>query len=422
MPLLGNSSIDRELFLEFLKREKERRAAEKDKYVWEKHARPNQLPPKGNRWSIYLALGGRGSGKTRPMNEFIRKKAHDCKGSHGTIVARTAADIRDVVVETGESSLMKISPPDFMPNYEPSKRRLTWPNGTTATLYSSEEPDALRGHNSHWAAGDELAAWGKSKDDVAAYSNLMFGLRLRWRGIEPQAFFASTPKPCKVIRDLVEQSKKSKSSVIVSCYSTYENKDNLAPKFFSEIITQYEGTRLGRQELDGELLEDIPGQLWTPEMFDEIRVTRNSLPEMVRIVVAIDPSVSSGENSDECGIVVAGLGVDGLFYLLKDASGVMTPSQWAKEAIGQYHRWHADCIIGEKNNGGDLVEVNLRTVDELIPYRAVTASHGKAVRAQPIAALYEQKKVRHLLPEFVLEWDGSLTTTGKKRETGFDKL
>src|SRR6185312_9743311 len=288
MPLLGNSSIDRELFLEFLKREKERRAAEKDKYVWEKHARPNQLPPKHNRWTHYVALGGRGSGKTRPMSEWIRKKAHDCPGSHGTIVARTAADIRDVVVETGESSLMKISPPDFMPLYEPSKRRLTWPNKSTATLYSAEEPDALRGHNSHWAAGDELAAWGKSKDDVAAYSNLMLGLRLSWKGTGPQAFFASTPKPCKIIRDLVEQSNRPKSSIIVSRYSTYENRANLDAKFFSEIITQYEGTRLGRQELDGELLEDIPGQLWTPDMFDDIRVTRASLPEMVRVVVAID--------------------------------------------------------------------------------------------------------------------------------------
>ncbi len=205
--------------------------------------------------------------------------------------------------------------------------------------------------------------------------------------------------------------------------STYENRANLAPKYFSEIITQYEGTRIGRQELDGELLEDIPGQLWTPQMFDEIRVARSAIPEMLRIVVAIDPSVSSSENSDECGIVVVGMGIDGLFYLLKDASGVMSPSAWAKEAIAQYHQWHADCIIGEKNNGGDLVETNLRTVDEFIPYRSVWASHGKAVRAQPIAGLYEQQRVRHVLPSGS-GWvpDNQTTTTGKKFTTGFEEL
>lgn len=416
------SSIERDLAIEFLRQHREKLLAEKDRYVWEKNARANQLPPK--RFTKWICVAGRGWGKTRVLTEFCRKKAFDMPGSHGVIVGRTAADVRDVIVEGGESSLLKISPPDFYPKYEPSKRRLTWPNGTTANLYSADEPDSLRGPQGHWGAGDELAAWATKKDDTEAYDNFMFGIRLKYKGQEPQVMFATTPKPNKVVRALLEAAKNPRSGVVAVRGSTYENRANLAEKFFNEIITQYEGTRIGRQELDGELLEDIPGQLWTPDMFDSIRVSRNAIPEMLRIVVAIDPSVSSGENSDECGIVVAGMGIDGLFYLLQDASGVMSPSAWAKEAIRMYHYWHADCIIGEKNNGGDLVETNLRTVDEFIPYRSVWASHGKVVRAQPIAGLYEQQRVRHVVPAQGGEWssDNTLTATGKKRVTGFEKL
>jgi phage terminase large subunit-like protein len=403
------SNIERQLAIEFLREHREKLLREKDRFIWEKNARPNQLPPK--RFTKWVCIAGRGFGKTRMLTEFCRKKAFEMPGSHGVIVGRTAADVRDVIVEGGESSLLKISPPEFYPKYEPSKRRLTWPNGTTANLYSADEPDSLRGPQGHWGAGDELAAWSTKKDDTEAYDNFMLGVRLKYKGQEPQVMFATTPRPNKIVKALVEAAKKYNSGVVVVRGSTYENRANLAEKFFNEIITQYEGTRLGRQEIDGELLEDIPGQLWTPEMFDDIRVRRDSMPEMVRIVVAIDPSVSSTENSDECGIVVVGFGVDGLFYLLHDGSGVMSPSAWAREAIRLYHLWRADCIIGEKNNGGDLVETNLRTIDEYIPFRSVWASHGKAIRAQPIASLYEQKRVRHLLP-----------TSLSVKATGFEKL
>ncbi len=206
------SSIERQLAIEFLREHREKLLREKDKYVWEKNARPNQLPPK--RFTKWLCIAGRGWGKTRVLTEFCRMKAFTMPGSHGVIVGRTAADVRDVIVEGGESSLLKISPPDFYPKYEPSKRRLTWPNGTTANLYSADEPDSLRGPQGHWGAGDELAAWATKKDDTEAYDNFMFGIRLKYKGQEPQVMFATTPKPNKIVRALLESAKNPRSGVV----------------------------------------------------------------------------------------------------------------------------------------------------------------------------------------------------------------
>jgi phage terminase large subunit-like protein len=242
-------------------------------------------------------------------------------------------------------------------------------------------------HNCHWAACDEIAAWKY----IASWSNLMFGLRLPSR-LGPQVAAATTPKPCPLLAELKADAKKNPHAVIIIGGSTYENRENLDPKFFADITTRYEGTRLGRQELDGELLEDIPGALWTQQKMDDERVLPGEEPEMQRIVVAIDPSTTSGEESNECGISASGRGVDNHLYVLADRSGIMTPLEWANAAISLYHELHADAVIGEANNGGDLIETTLRFIDPTIPYRKVNASRGKTARAEPISALAEQQR------------------------------
>ncbi len=308
------------------------------------------------------------------------------------MIARTAADIREVLID-GESGILAISPPDFRPKYEPTKRRLTWPNGATAVLLSADEPDSIRGINASWAICDEIAAWKY----IASWSNLMFGLRLPSK-LGPQVAAATTPKPCPLLAELKADAKKNPEAVIIIGGSTYENRENLDAKFFNDIVTRYEGTRLGRQELDGELLEDVPGALWTQQRIDDLRVDPKDAPEMRRIVVAIDPSTTSGEESNECGIVACGKGVDGDAYTLADRSGIMTPYEWAMAAITLFHELHADAIIGEANNGGDLIETVLRTIDPTIPYRKVHASRGKTSRAEPISALAEQGREHHVGP------------------------
>ncbi|ADU50161.1 hypothetical protein Tmar_0036 [Thermaerobacter marianensis DSM 12885] len=349
-------------------------------YDWRFWARPKQLPPEGP-WRIWLILAGRGFGKTRTGAEWVREQVERHGRRRIAIVGRTAADVRDVMVE-GESGILSISPPWFRPVYEPSKRRLTWPNGAIATLYSADEPDLLRGpqHDAAWA--DELAAWRRPE----AWDNLMFGLRL---GPDPRVVVTTTPRPVKLIRDLLND-----PTCVVTRGSTYENAANLAPAFLEQIISRYEGTRLGRQELYGEVLDDVPGALWQRKRIDELRV--REAPELVRVVVAIDPAVTSEEGSDETGIVVAGRGVDGDAYVLADRSCRMSPDGWARRAVKAYYDFDGDRIVGEVNNGGDLVETVIRTVDPKVPYKAVRASRGKAVRAEPVAALYEQGKVHHV--------------------------
>jgi phage terminase large subunit-like protein len=350
------------------------------KYRWEIQARPKQLPPPGN-WTLWVTMAGRGSGKTRTGAEYIRSLAK--KGKHGriAIIGPTAADVRDVMIE-GDSGILACSPPDFMPLYEPSKRQLTWPNGVIGKLYSGEEPDRLRGpqHSAGWC--DEIAAW----DYPEAFTQFKLGFRL---GNDLRCVITTTPKPCPIIRELVKQAAAG-SRVVIVRGSTYENRANLAPEFFEDIIRQYEGTRIGRQELDGELLEDTPGALWNTVMLDRTRV--KEAPEMSRIVVSIDPSVTSGEDSDECGITVCGKGIDGDGYVLDDLSGVMTPNEWARISIAAYHNWNADCIVAETNNGGDLVGNTIMAIDPSVPFRKVTASRGKHLRAEPISALWEQNR------------------------------
>jgi phage terminase large subunit-like protein len=274
--------------------------------------------------------------------------------------------------------------PDWnRPLYEPSKRRLTRSNGAIATTYSADEPERLRGPQHDLAAVD-LGSWRRPE----AWDNLLFGLRL---GERPRIAVATTPRPTRLIRDLVAR---SDGSVTITRGTSYENADNLAPDFFGSITRKYSDTRLGRQELLGELLVDVPGALWSLEQIDELRIDR--CPTLSRIVVGVDPSGSGGEESDECGIVCCGTDPDGNGYVLADVSGRYSPPEWARHAVNLYHNLGADGIVAEQNFGSAMVEATIRAIDNSVAYRAVTASRGKVARAEPIAALYEQKRVFHL--------------------------
>jgi phage terminase large subunit-like protein len=349
-------------------------------YDWQFWARPGQLPPPGN-WRVWLLLAGRGFGKTRTGAELMRARVAERTARRLALVAPTAADARNVMVE-GESGILAISPPWDRPRYEPSKRRLTWPNGAIATLYSADEPERLRGpqHDATWC--DELGSWRYPE----AWDMLMFGLRL---GTDPRAVVTTTPRPTKLIRALVAD-----PTAVVTQGSTYENRANLAPAFLDQIIRKYEGTRLGRQEIEAELLDDVPGALWTRGMIEAARA--QTAPPLIRVVVAIDPAATSTADADETGIIVAGRDSQGQGWVLADASGRYQPAEWAKTAVAAYRAHHADRVIAEVNHGGEMVEATLRVIDPNVPFEAVRASRGKVARAEPVAALYEQGRVRHV--------------------------
>jgi len=355
-------------------------AAQELRNDWTVWARPEQLPPPGD-WRVWLLMAGRGFGKTRTGAETVRSRIGAGVARRVALVGPTAADVRDVMVE-GESGLLTIAPPDDRPLFEPSKRRLSWDNGAVATLFSADEPERLRGPQHDFAWCDELVAWRYP----AAWDMLMFGLRL---GADPRVVVTTTPRPTRLIREMLADPK-----VVVTRGRTAENAENLAPAFLAQIVRRYEGTRLGRQELDGELLADVPGALWRHELIDAGRVA--SLPELTRVVVAIDPAVSSGEEADETGIVVAGRDGGGHGYVLADLSGRYAPPEWARAAVAAYAAHHADRVVAEINNGGEMVEATLRVIDPNVPFGAVRASRGKVARAEPVAALYEQGRVHHL--------------------------
>ncbi len=350
-------------------------------YDWEFFGRKNQIPPPGN-WRTWLVMAGRGFGKTRTGAEWIRTQVKSgCRNL--SLVAPTAADVRDVMVE-GESGLLSLYQDFERPLYEPSKRRITWPNGATATTFSADEPERLRGPQSDCAWCDEIGTWRYPE----AFDMLMFGLRI---GDDPRVIVTTTPRPTKLIRDLIRE-----PTTVITRGSSYENRSNLAPAFFEQIVRKYEGTRLGRQELEAELLEDVPGALWSHGIIDAARLRDTDRNRLARVVVAIDPAVTSGEDADETGIVVVGRDNDGHGYVLADLSGKYSPIEWAKIAIAAYRTNQADRIVAETNNGGDMVEQTLRSVDPNIPYTAVHASRGKYTRAEPASALYEQGRIHHV--------------------------
>ena len=364
------------------------------RYDWSFWARPEQRAPTGN-WHIWLILAGRGAGKTRSGAEWIR--ASVCGSTPLTtgryeriaLVAETAADARDVLVE-GTSGLLAIHPSAFRPKFEASKRRLTWPNGAIATLYNATEPDQLRGpqHDAAWC--DELAKWRYARE---TWDMLQFGLRL---GENPRQVVTTTPRPIPIVRDLLAR---DGQGVSLTRGTTYDNRANLAQNFFETIVKHYEGTRLGRQELNAELVDDVAGSLWTRANLDRNRVASgNPLPTMQRVVVGIDPAAKAsadGDRTSETGIVVTGLGDDGRGYVLDDLSCRLSPRGWAAKAIAAFDRYEADALVVEINQGGAMVETVLRAERAGLPLRQVRASRGKTVRAEPIAALYEQGRVSH---------------------------
>jgi len=360
-------------------------------FNWRFWARPNQLRPGTDSaglqridWSYWLLKAGRGFGKTRTGAETVREWVEDYDLIN--LVGPTAADARDVMVQ-GPGGLLSCFPDHQRPIYEPSKRCVTFHNGAQAHLFSADEPERLRGPQCKKAWADEIAAWRFGQD---AWDNLCFGLRL---GDNPQAVITTTPKPIKLLKDIIAD-----PGTVVTGGSSYENRANLAPGFFDKIVRKYEGTRLGRQELLAELLEDVPGALWTRGIIDAARIKLADVrwEMLVRIVVAVDPAVSHGEDSAETGIVIVALTRSGHVIVLDDLSCRESPLGWAKIVIAAYRAKRADRVIGEVNNGGDLVERNIKAVDPNIPFRAVRASRGKLVRAEPVAALYEQGRVHHV--------------------------
>ncbi|HEY4721558.1 MAG TPA: terminase family protein, partial [Anaerolineae bacterium] len=351
-------------------------------YDWSFWARPEQLPPPGD-WLVWLLRSGRGFGKTRTGAQWVINRAQ-IGFRRIALVGQTKADVRDTMVEVGDSSILKLSPPWFYPDYEPSKRRITWPNGAIGIIYSGDEPDQLRGpqHDSAWV--DELA---KFKYPQETWDNLMLGLRI---GPKPQVCVTTTPRPIPLIKALIAD----RDTVDVK-RSTYDNIANLSPVYIRKVIRPLENTRLGRQEINADILDDAPGALWKRDWLERNRVT--NFPDLARVVVAIDPAATSDdEESAETGIVVAGLGTDGFGYVLDDVSLRDTPEGWAKAAVAAYHRHRADRIIAETNNGGEMVGHTIRTVEPGVPFSEVYATRGKAIRAEPISALYEQGRIKHV--------------------------
>jgi phage terminase large subunit-like protein len=313
-------------------------------------------------------------------------------GTHHRIavVAETSADARDVLVE-GESGILAVHPADFRPLYEPSKRRLTWPNGAVATLYNAVEPDQLRGPQHDAALCDELAKWRYARE---TWDQLQFGMRL---GLNPKRVITTTPRPIPLIREIMAD-----AHTITTRGSTMDNAANLAPSFMQQIVARYEGTRLGRQELNAEMFDDVPGALWTRAMIDgeaDAPKRVKEAPRMRRVVIAVDPSGTSGageDQGDDIGIVAAGLGEDGRGYVLGDWSVNLSPAGWARRAVEAFDHFKADRIVAERNFGGAMVESTIRTARKSAPVKLVTASRGKVARAEPIAALYEQGKISHV--------------------------
>ncbi len=360
-------------------------------WMFEFWALPHQSPPAGD-WRTWVIMGGRGAGKTRAGSEWVRSEVEgatplDPGRSHRVaLIGETIDQARDVMV-FGESGILACSPPDRRPEWQATRRRLVWPNGATAQIFSAHDFESLRGPQFDAAWVDELAKWKRAEE---AWDMLQFGLRL---GDAPRQVVTTTPRNVPVLKGIL-----ANPSTVTTTAPTEANRAYLAASFLEEVRQRYAGTRLGRQELDGVLLEDTEGAMWTFGMLDALRI--KDVPEMDRIVVAIDPPVTGHKGSDECGIIVAGCHTNAngelCATILEDATvSAAKPSEWAQAALDAMARHEADRLVAEVNQGGDLVEEVIRQIDANAPYRAVRASRGKSARAEPVAALYEQGRITH---------------------------
>ncbi len=362
-------------------------------YLFEFWALPHQLPPEGD-WKTWVILGGRGAGKTRAGAEWVRGQVEGSgpkdagRARRVALVGETFDQARDVMV-FGDSGILACSPPDRRPVWEAGRRRLVWPNGAEAQVFSARDYEGLRGPQFDAAWVDELAKWPKAEE---AWDMLQFALRL---GEHPQQVVTTTPRNVPVLKRIF-----GAESTVMTHAPTSANRANLAASFLEEIEAQFGGTRQGRQEIEGVLIEDVEGALWSREILEGARV--EEIGALDRIVVAVDPPVTSGTSADECGIVVAGVTLapnrgEWRAVVLEDVSlSAASPTAWARAAVEAYHRHGADRIVAEVNQGGELVEAIVRQVDELVPVKPVYASRGKAQRAEPVAALYEQGRVGHV--------------------------
>lgn len=363
---------------------------------WSVWGRPEQQAPEGD-WAVWMYLGGRGAGKTRAAAEWVREQAkYTTTGQRRfALVARTAADVRDVIVE-GESGIMSVSSPSEKPLYEPSKRRLTWPNGNTATCFTADEPDSLRGPQFTHAWGDEIAAWRQTPDaaGMTAFDNLRVGTRL---GSNPQIMVTTTPKRVPLLYKLIEESQKT-GRVVITRGSTLDNAGNLSGSYLDAITGVYAGTRLAQQELYGEMLDSVEGALWTEEL---IEAHRESVypPSTPLRVIGVDPSVAENPR-DECGIVVVSSTAERDLYkrqawVLEDASVLGSPTVWAQQVVAMARKWGCP-VVAEVNQGGALVKNAINAIDPNIKVLEVHSKYGKALRAEPVTLAYEQGRVHHI--------------------------
>ena len=362
---------------------------------WSVWGRPEQQAPEGD-WNVWLVLAGRGFGKTRLASEWVREQAkYTTTGQRRfALVARTAGDVRDVIVE-GESGIMAVTPPSERPLYEPSKRRLTWPNGNVASLFTADEPDSLRGPQFTHAWGDEIAAWRQTPDaaGMTAFDNLRVGTRL---GASPKILVTTTPKRTPLLYKLIEESRTDR--VKITRGSTMDNAGNLAGSYLDTMLGVYEGTSLARQELYGEMLEAMEGAMWTEEIIERGREMQYPFSTPLRCI-GVDPSVAENPR-DECGIVVVASTSEHDLYkrnawVLEDASIHGSPTVWAEQVVKMARKWGCP-VVAEVNQGGALVRNAINTIDPTIKVLEVHSKQGKALRAEPITLAYEQERVHHV--------------------------
>ncbi|MFT4027413.1 MAG: terminase family protein [Novosphingobium sp.] len=354
---------------------------------WQFRSRPEQRAPTRD-WNLWLVMAGRGFGKTRAGAEWVRSVAEADPRARVALVAASLHEARAVMIE-GESGVLSCCPPHLMPRYESSLRRLTWPNGAQATLFSALEPESLRGPQHSHAWCDEIAKWDNAHGRaLATWDNLLLGLRL---GGRPRIMATTTPRAVALLRRLTGEA--GDGDLALTRGRTEDNAANLSPHFLTTVRGRYGNSILARQELDGELIEDLDGALWTRAMLDNCREPA-AASAAVRTVIGVDPPASAG--GDECGIVVCALGEDGIGRVLADLSvAKATPERWARAVAQGAAAWHADRVVAEANQGGAMVASVLRAADVALPLRLVHARTGKAARAEPVAALYEAGRVRH---------------------------